>query len=172
MRIQNPPDHARWRILLDLLEVLAVAAIQSAWVAKALEPAWRPDLVFLVIAYKTVTRPLPEALLAATMAGLALDALTAPAYFGFGLASRLVTVAAMHFLAESIWPHKRTALYLLLVCAGALFQNVLSALLAGLAGVQNVPLLLLTALLAALFTTIVGYVLVGAWFYAKGRFGW
>jgi cell shape-determining protein MreD len=170
MQIASPATAARWKILFDLLEILVVVTIQAAWVTR-LPAAFRPDLVFLVLAYQAFTRPLPVALAAALVAGLALDAMTATPFFGLATASKLVTVAAIHFLAESIWHHKRVALFLLLICAGALCQNVLFAFLAGLAGVQGLPYLLLNGVLAALFTTILGYVLVGIWYYSQGRFG-
>jgi rod shape-determining protein MreD len=168
MQTDSAQEFPWWHTVLDIIEGLVVMVFQATVLSNLSSWPFKPDLLFLFLAYKTITRQLSSVLVTAFVIGLCQDSLTVSHYFGLNMAAKITTVAVMSLLQESIWHQRKAIFFLLIILVGAGLHHALFSLMAWMSGMQNLPNLLATAGLSAASTVLTGYVIIGLWYYWKG----
>jgi rod shape-determining protein MreD len=166
---------AWWQLGLDVGEGLLVVSFQTTLLYLVPWGIFRPDCVFLFLAYKAITRPQIPCLLLAFMTGFFQDSLSSISYFGTATFCGLLMVLLIGLVRNSIPREKRFLPFLIIVLVGSLVYHLVYGTIVWVKGGQAFPSLLLGAGLGSVTTTLVSFVVLGIFHFTRssihGRYG-
>lgn len=171
MRDHNPVKISWQFFLLDLLECIAVFAFSVAVLPRFSGGVTMvPDFLFLILAYKAITRRQSTVLIITFVCALCSDALNPSMLLGTHVIVKLPVLLAINFTRRTIPRDKKFLPFLFIIVAGIFVHNILFALVLALKGVHSVSALLGIGLLAALYTSLFALIMLGLHALIKGGF--